>query len=191
MIAKAVTLATRNIAITGLIVVAIIMVAVVYMLFTGGQSAADSLEATQSDEMLIAMQLNTVQTDYDVDDLEEQKIELNQAINTASSINKFPETIDRDQLELDLSNEAKRYGVTLKSLSSTTNLGTETIGDNQYSTSEIRIQLEGLLKNTGLFMDKMENGDFPTLKFKGVSLSQTGEGGKWITDFTLVILSQG
>jgi len=185
-----ITWVQNNVAITALAVVAIILVALIYMFFTAGKTAADDLHKVEQERLLANTQLMQVRQQYNVDELQKQLDELNSGIATAKAVNKFPESINRDQLELDLANEASRRGVTLVSLSSITQSGTETIGGNTYNKSEINIKVEGLLNNTSLFLTSMEQGDFPTLKFKNVSLAKASEGEKWTTTFTLVVLSQ-
>ena len=180
----------KNTAITVLAVVAIILVVLIYMFFTAGKSAAEDFDKVEDELTMAQVQLTQAQKQYDVTELKEQIEDLNSGISSAKAINKFPETIDRDQLELDLASEASRRGVTLVSLSSIVQPGTETIGGNTYSKSEINIKVEGLLNNTSLFLTSMENGDFPTLKLKNVGLTKAEEGEKWTTTFTLVVLSQ-
>ncbi len=189
MIAKVVTLAQRNVAATVLIVLAVILLAASYMFYTGGQVAADDLGVAEDDLKMAQMELTEAQITYNVSELTNQRYDLTGDVAVAKSVNKFPEEIDRDQLELDLANEATKRGVTLVSFSQSA-IGEETIGSNTYNRSEIKITINGMLNNTSLFLTSMEKGDFPTLKFKSVSSSKDTEGGKWTTTLTLVVLSQ-
>lgn len=190
MIGKAVTIAQKNIVMTCLVIVAVILVVTVYMFYTAGQSAAQDLKDIQRDLTMAQVELNSAIRDYDVDKLRDQLDALNSAVSAAEALNRFPAIIDRDQLELKLANEASRRGVTLLSLSSVTKSGTETIGQNTYIKSEIGITVEAYLNNTSQFLTSMEQGDFPTLRFKNVSLAKGTTGDKWTTTITLVVLSQ-
>ena len=187
--AKVVTLAQQNIATTVLIILAVILLAASYMFYTGGQVAADDLGDVQDDLKTVQIEYDQAVRTYDADKLKNERDGLLVDVASAKSKNKFPEEIDRDQLELDLANEATKRGVTLVSFSQSS-IGEEIIGGNTYNKTEIKITINGILNNTGLFLTSMEKGDFPTLKFQDVSSSKDDEGGKWTTTLTLVVLSQ-
>ena len=191
MITTLILKARQNIPLSVMVVAAIGLLALNPFFYMGWQSAGERQAGLADEEMIANLQLINAQTNYELSTLQAQRDDIQEGINGLTGSTAFPQEAPSTDLYTTLAAVAGTSGrqVTLSAVQSSGEAGAEEIGGSTYSRFVVDITLEGSLSNIQWFLDKMENGAFPTLRFDGVTLMKDEATSSWQGIVRLVILS--
>jgi len=166
----------RNARVVVLVAVAVVLIVVTFIFYSGAQSAAD--EQAKVEKQLAVAQINLTQAQdrYDV-----QKLRLEQGNLTASPT--FPASFPVVDLSAYVAAAADRYGVTITIVIPKSPAGTETLGGKRYYRYDSTVQVSGQYDAMNSFLRYLEEGYFKTVRIQGASF--TPDGGT----FTLSMLT--
>jgi hypothetical protein len=177
---QAIDLIKRNARVAALIAVAVVLVVVTFVFYSGSQSSADQQATIEKQFTSAKASLTVAQDQYDVAKLQDQDNSLSNAIS-------FPTTFPGVGLSAYIAGAADKYGVEVVSLTPKDTIGTETIGGNKYTRYDTVVQVTGDYKSMDSFLSYLEagqSGQFPSLRIENAAFTPTGG------TFTVVILTQ-
>ena len=166
----------RNARVIVLIAVAVVLVVVTFIFYSGAQSAADEQAKVEKQLAVARVNLTQAQNQYDV-----QKLQLEQASLTSSP--SFPASFPAVELSAYLAGAADHYGVEINVVTPRSPAGTETLGGKKYYRYDTVVEVSGQYDAMNSFLRYLEEGYFKTVRIQSASF--TPDGGK----FTLAMLT--
>jgi len=177
---QAVDLIKRNARVAALIGVAVVLVIVAFIFYSGSQSAADEQAKLETQFNSAKQSLTLAQAQYDVTTLQAEYDSLKYTTS-------FPPAFPGVDLSAYIAGAADKYGVQVVSLTPKGAVGTETIGGNKYTRYDTVVQVTGDYQAMNSFLSYLEagqGGQFPSLRIDNASFTLTGG------TFTVVILTK-
>jgi Tfp pilus assembly protein PilO len=157
----------KNARVVILIAVAIVLVAVTYVFYSGSQSAADEQALTQKQLTSARQSLALAQDQYDVAKLQAQQA-------TLSSSPSFPATFPTVEFSAYLAAAADKYGVDINVVTPKSPAGSETLGGKKYARYDTAVQVTGAydaMNSFLIYLEQGQQGPFPGLRVQNASFT--------------------
>jgi Tfp pilus assembly protein PilO len=164
---QAIDLIRRNARLAILIVLAVILVVVTYVFYSGAQSAADDKSIAEKQLSSARASLALAQDQYDVAKLQAQQASL---FSTTS----FPSSFPTIELSAYLAAAADKYGVEINVVTPKSPAGTETLGGKKYFRYDTTVKVTGAYDAMNSFLLYLEGGPFKTLRIQNASFTPDG-----------------
>ena len=160
-----------------LIAVAVILLVVAIVFYTGYQSAADEKSAVEKSRATTLAQLSVAREQYNLDKLRAKNDELKGSTTLAST---FPDV----EISAFLAGDADKYGVVLTDIKWTgAGKASEKVGNKNYTRYTADIAVTGAEDRVDSFLRYLEEGPLLSLKLEKVVSTTSG------ATFTLVWLA--
>lgn len=162
---QAIDLIKRNARVVVLIAVAIVLIVVTFIFYSGAQSAADEHAKVESKLAVAQVNLTQAQDQYDVVKLREQQASL-----ISNPI--FPASFPAVELSAYIAAAADRYGVTIDIVTPKSPAGTETLGGTKYYRYDTGVHVSGQYDAMNSFLRYLEEGFYKTIRIQGATFTQ-------------------
>jgi hypothetical protein len=164
---QAIDLIKRNARVVALIAVAVVLVVVTFIFYSGSQSASD-------EQATVKMQLTSARTSLAVakDQYDVAKLQLQQDSLTSSP--NFPASFPTVELSAYLAAAADKYAVEINVVTPKSPAGTETLGGRKYARYDTVVQVTGAYDTMNSFLNYLEQGQqgpFPGLRIQNASFT--------------------
>jgi Tfp pilus assembly protein PilO len=167
---QVIDLIKKNARVVALIAVAIVLVAVTYVFYSGSQSAADEQALTQKQLSSARQSLALAQDQYDVAKLQAQQASL-------ASSPSFPATFPTIAFSAYLAGAADKYGVDINVVTPKSPAGKETLGGKAYARYDTAVNVSGsydAMNSFLIYLEQAQQGQFPSLRIQGASFTPSG-----------------
>jgi hypothetical protein len=173
---QAISIIKRNSRLAALIAVAVILLVVTFIFYSGSQSSADEQSKLEKQYSTAKVSLTIAQGQYDV-----AKLQAEQASLAATS--SFPSALPSVGLSAYIAAAADKYGVELVSLTPK-GATAETLAGKKYTRYDTVVQVAGDYAAMNLFLRYLEEGPFLSLRIENATFTPI-DG-----TFTVVFLTQ-
>ena len=172
-----VNLVKRNARLAALIAVAVILVVVAFIFYSGSQSSADEQAKLEQQATTAKVNLAVAQGQYDLTKLRAEQDSL--AVTSS-----FPSLLPSVGLSAYISGAADKYGVEIVSITPKGTAGAETLAGKNYTRYDTGVQVAGGYTAMNSFLQYLEVGPFVSLRIESAAFTPIGG------TFTVVILTQ-
>jgi len=171
-----VNLIKRNARVAALIAVAVILIVVAFIFYSGSQSSADEQAKLETQVKVAKVNLINAQGQYDLAKLRTEQASLT---DTPS----FPSLLPSVGLSAYLGAAADKYGVEIVSITPK-GASAETLAGKKYTRYDTVVQVAGDYAAMNSFLSYLEEGPFISLRLENLSFTPSGG------TFTVVFLTQ-